>query len=262
MMEKVLEQNEEMQKRLAQLECRYDLRTASERSLEDDQSTIRGPVGENEVRVTLLEDSTTRVIHTSSIQREFEVVLEASRVYRMAEPNTCDTSFSSSTVRSHAWSALSGLSLADISVISVIALPLSFQEIRHMQVLLFNDFSVDPKGFAESLLPIGTASPLSNNPVQVKMPLRNSTTPGEGQLALHKSGLATVTHILGVPRSLWLSTRKPRKRAAPSRRKGFKMKLYKLVVLGDGGVGKKGLMIQVSGCLWFIEVADKSCSFA
>ena len=64
--------------------------------------------------------------------RSFEKLLEATRAYRRAQRSECDVSFSSSNVRSHAWSALSGISLADISVISVLALPLDSDEISKL----------------------------------------------------------------------------------------------------------------------------------
>ena len=60
------------------------------------------------------------------IQFAFENILEQSRVYRKtAHVLECDRSFASSAGRSHAWSAFTGYSLADISVLSVIAMPLT-----------------------------------------------------------------------------------------------------------------------------------------
>jgi hypothetical protein len=62
-------------------------------------------------------------------QSEFEKDLKASRPYRKATRDTVDYSFRSSIALSHAWSALSDLSLSDISVMSVIALPVLPSEI-------------------------------------------------------------------------------------------------------------------------------------
>lgn len=62
---------------------------------------------------------------------EFENDLETSRVYRRAQRETMDFSFRSSIRRTHAWSMLSDQSLANISVLSVIALPLNLQEIQN-----------------------------------------------------------------------------------------------------------------------------------
>ncbi|GAP90620.2 hypothetical protein SAMD00023353_4800690 [Rosellinia necatrix] len=60
---------------------------------------------------------------------EFERDLVASRVYRRVKRDTMDFSFRSSVSRANDWSILSGLSLADISALSVIALPLDLQDV-------------------------------------------------------------------------------------------------------------------------------------
>ena len=54
----------------------------------------------------------------------FEQDLKASRVYRRAKRHSLDISIRSSVARTHAWSIFSGLSLGQISSISVLALPL------------------------------------------------------------------------------------------------------------------------------------------
>ncbi|KAI0405955.1 Pleckstrin homology domain-containing protein [Xylaria palmicola] len=67
---------------------------------------------------------------------EFENDLETSRVYRRAQRDTMDFSFRSSIAHPHAWSMMSARSLADVSVLSVIALPLDLEEVtnRHHYV--------------------------------------------------------------------------------------------------------------------------------
>jgi hypothetical protein len=69
---------------------------------------------------------------TSSASRhDFEVVLEESRVYtRVDSNNESDASFTSSTVRTNAWSMLSGISLNDISIIAVFRLPITLDDIN------------------------------------------------------------------------------------------------------------------------------------
>ncbi|KAI1283593.1 Pleckstrin homology domain-containing protein [Xylaria sp. FL0933] len=62
---------------------------------------------------------------------EFESDLEASRVYRRAKRDTMDFSFRTSIARTHAWSIWSGCSLADVSVLSVIALPLDLEDVTN-----------------------------------------------------------------------------------------------------------------------------------
>ena len=63
----------------------------------------------------------------------FENDLKNSRVYKRSQPYECDVSFTSSAVRSHSWSVFSGLSLSQISSISVIALPVYSHEIPNKE---------------------------------------------------------------------------------------------------------------------------------
>ncbi|RYC61246.1 hypothetical protein CHU98_g4965 [Xylaria longipes] len=86
-----------------------------------------------------LPPSETALPTSDSILRsvfKFESNLETSRVYRRAQRDTMDFSFRSSIACTHAWSMLSGCSLADVSVLSVIALPLDLEDIanRHHYV--------------------------------------------------------------------------------------------------------------------------------
>lgn len=78
------------------------------------------------------------ILEASTVRFEFEDDLEASHVYRRLTGDTCDRSFTSSAVRTHAWSIFSGLSLADISVLSVIALPLYLVDIKNAEHYTFS----------------------------------------------------------------------------------------------------------------------------
>ncbi|KAK1759922.1 hypothetical protein QBC47DRAFT_117525 [Echria macrotheca] len=60
--------------------------------------------------------------------REFELTLEQTRVYARVRSNKCDASVISSERGTATWSMLSGLSLNDISAISVLSLPISLEE--------------------------------------------------------------------------------------------------------------------------------------
>lgn len=72
----------------------------------------------------------TSGLHSEGIaQRDFETLLEDSSVYRRNVHRDENTSFRSSVLRPSAWSGLSGLSLADVSVLSVIALPIRSEEL-------------------------------------------------------------------------------------------------------------------------------------
>ncbi|EWG55230.1 hypothetical protein FVEG_13266 [Fusarium verticillioides 7600] len=68
---------------------------------------------------------------SSLFEFDFEQDLKLSRVYRNAKRDTMDFSANSSIVRTHAWSSLSGVSLSDISHISVLALPLYVEDISN-----------------------------------------------------------------------------------------------------------------------------------
>ncbi|KAJ3573923.1 hypothetical protein NPX13_g4531 [Xylaria arbuscula] len=62
---------------------------------------------------------------------EFERDLQLSFVYRRVRRDSMDFSFHSSIARTNAWSLLSDYSLADLSVLSVIALPLDLSEVTN-----------------------------------------------------------------------------------------------------------------------------------
>lgn len=74
--------------------------------------------------------------------------LEASRVYRRVKRTESLYTVSSSIIGSAAWSVFSGLSLADVSVVSVIALPVYASDIQNAQHYTFGD--VDEKELNDS----------------------------------------------------------------------------------------------------------------
>jgi hypothetical protein len=77
----------------------------------------------------------------------YEIDLKTSRVYRRTQPYKEDVSFTSSAVRTHAWSVFSGLSLSQVSSISAIALPVYSEELFHPE-----------------LFKVSSESPLSRHP--------------------------------------------------------------------------------------------------
>jgi hypothetical protein len=131
--EQLLEYNQDAARRLRNLEDSLDARSTITRLLEE-TSIINDTVEDEDIAAT-----TTRRIKTSSttenlaiaFRSEFEDDLEASRVYRRNQQNICDCSFVSSAARTNTWSIFSGLSLADVSNISVIALPLCQEDISN-----------------------------------------------------------------------------------------------------------------------------------
>lgn len=74
-----------------------------------------------------------------AIRYSFEFELEASRVYKRTQLLESDVSFTSSAIRTHAWSIFSGLSLSQFSNILVIALPLYSHEISNGELYSFPD---------------------------------------------------------------------------------------------------------------------------
>ena len=68
-----------------------------------------------------------------STPETFEAVLSATRVYDRVRDRGVDDRTSIATTRSHAWSVFSGLSLAEISIIAVIQLPLHKAELQRFR---------------------------------------------------------------------------------------------------------------------------------
>ena len=71
--------------------------------------------------------------HRSLFELPFEKDLKTSRVYRRIKRDTMDFSMRSSVARSHGWSIFSGMSLSNISDISVLALPIYPADITNPQ---------------------------------------------------------------------------------------------------------------------------------
>jgi hypothetical protein len=70
---------------------------------------------------------------------QFSDALDSSRVYKRVRRIQSRESFSTTVQGSKSWSILSGLSLADISAISVIALPLYATDIEHAEHYVFSE---------------------------------------------------------------------------------------------------------------------------
>ena len=81
------------------------------------------------------------VLHASSTQLDAE--LRSSRVYSRAIHRRSLSSLRTSSVHSHGWSCLSGLSLAEISDTSIISLPLSAGELWNPRPYIGADSSND-----------------------------------------------------------------------------------------------------------------------
>tara|TARA_R110002003_G_scaffold132_4_gene12389 strand:+ start:269 stop:1918 length:1650 start_codon:yes stop_codon:yes gene_type:complete len=127
----LLQSNRELSSRLAHLEDQLgttmSLCTHRPGSLAPSDDTItRATILSRTEHLNLLTNDTETIRSF-----EFEKDLEALWVYQKMTRNTTDASFCTSLVRSHAWTALTEVSLSDISVISVVALPISLFELEN-----------------------------------------------------------------------------------------------------------------------------------
>lgn len=138
LVERVLYSNEDLARRLRNLEKTHSTRVSLQERV---RSNDRGKEedGDQEDTPTIVPDKGTQIhpehslIRMADSQFAFEEELNSSRVYRRTQLNSTDVSFTSSAVRTTAWSIFSGSSLADISVISVFALPIYLYEISNRQ---------------------------------------------------------------------------------------------------------------------------------
>lgn len=129
LIEELIADNNELKWRMYQIENSFDAGSILTRRLanniEDDASTIR----ELDRRKTAQRPSSPSQHHLP--RSTSQLVLEQSWVYRRNQKNDCDCSFTSSIERSHIWSMFSKHTLADISVLSVIAMPLTTLDVAN-----------------------------------------------------------------------------------------------------------------------------------
>jgi len=126
-----LADNQDLERRLGLVEAQLQQNTLG------DSTTIRSDRSDGS-------DLTVRpigkgILDAYPIQHEFEQTLYASWVYRRNQNRRESMSIRSSVIRESAWSALSELSLAQISIISVIALPVQRSELFNAQWYALNE---------------------------------------------------------------------------------------------------------------------------
>jgi cell division control protein 24 len=133
----LLENNRDLSRRLMNLEDSFDAQTIVTK-----RQSIAGSIAsktDSERRLLPSDAGSSTARSQSPVSPEarlisgfeFEDDLKGSGPYRRAQRDTMDFSFRSSIARSHAWSIFSGLSLGDISVMAVIALPVYADEITN-----------------------------------------------------------------------------------------------------------------------------------
>ena len=165
LIEQVLVQNNDLSRRLNDMELR-SLRcdhTSTFQASIADLDGVRRVSGAQRSSTQSFEEEGRRIL-------AFEATLDESRVYRRAGRNECDISFRTSVAPSHAWSQLSGISLAQLSSISVIALPIVPTDIVNAQ------WYMPKQSRAVSSTPNRSASdPLSDqSSAHTKLPIRLS----------------------------------------------------------------------------------------
>jgi len=235
---------------------------------DDNDSAIRrqdsssaGPSSRRGVGIllTLDESISLRDSQESVISpREFEVTLGQTRVYARVQSNDCDISFTSSAIRTNALSSLSDLSSNDTSVISVLTLPISWKEVdsieSHLTLArilsdvkqpepreaLASQSSLNPS--SDAIQPWSTRREryfrLLTTGMRQQKPKRPTISSPFLQAALNPLPESSSNQY--IPKRPSPVLERPPWTPRPGA-----MKLYKLVVLGDGGTGKTDLTVKV-----------------
>ena len=140
LVEQVLESNQEMSARLRDMDERATVALpAPQTPVKDDASTTSsmtaGPPRETAAQPD---------VHRNQFGFAFEEDLLASRVYRKPLYSRSGASLVSSAARTTSSSVLSGLSLTEVSNISILAVPIYAHEIKNSERYTFGDFSLPP----------------------------------------------------------------------------------------------------------------------
>jgi len=247
-----VDRNENLLRRLEQYHCSH-VENASVRFFDDGESVFRRQEppaeipGSSSNAGALASSEDPGSPQDTVSPREFEITLGQTRVYARVQSNECDMSFTSSAMQTNAWSMLSGLSLNDISIISVLALPISLEEVESFgsQVTFARIISgaQEPEpssnGQVSQLLP----SPSALHEVLLP-PIAGEET--SGQQTQDETTPSSRLPVLTSPIQSQLRVHKDPRVVKP--RSAGKLELYKLVILGDGGTGKTELAIQVRTC--------------
>ncbi|KAF5981505.1 hypothetical protein FBULB1_4747 [Fusarium bulbicola] len=169
----LLDSNDALSRRLMNVEDALDARTIVSKRVSI-LSMSASPSENPSQQLTAESPATSSATETSpAISKfDFEDDLESSRVYRRAVRETMDYSFRSSVARSQNWSVFSGLSLGDISIMSVIALPVYQDDITNAEHYDFGE---------EAAPDTRTPGPVTGQPVLIKcleLKLKLLTIPG------------------------------------------------------------------------------------
>lgn len=141
LVEEVLANNLDMSIRLRGIESRPAENSNPSAKLENPNGSARSTVASETEQ---LPGPSENIIPQQTFRSAFEEDLDASKVYKRALYNNSQSSIISSAARSTASSVLSGLSLGDVSVIAVFALPLYSSDITNNQHYAFGDVPEQP----------------------------------------------------------------------------------------------------------------------
>ena len=143
-------------------------------------STLRSSVLQGRQSATLNQRSSEQVSHLS-VDFAFEEELGRSWVYKRARKDGENCSIFSSAARTASWSMLSGLSLSDISDISVLRLPVYAEDLANSE---HYEFSGGESGMA-------TTQPLHRLPDYLDIPSPTPSRRGKAALFLRTLGRPT-----------------------------------------------------------------------
>ncbi|TVY77089.1 Rho guanine nucleotide exchange factor scd1 [Fusarium oxysporum f. sp. cubense] len=169
----LLDSNDALSRRLMNIEDSLDAQTIISRRMSI--LSLSASPSQNTSQQSTAESPATSISTDTSLaisKFDFEDDLESSRVYRRAVRETMDFSFRSSVARSQNWSVFSGLSLGDISIMSVIALPVYQDDITNAE---HYDFGEEAAPTSESPGPV-TDQPLLMECLELRLKLL--TIPG------------------------------------------------------------------------------------
>ncbi|KAF1843551.1 uncharacterized protein K460DRAFT_407893 [Cucurbitaria berberidis CBS 394.84] len=183
----ILKSNLELSRRIAYLEECFDT-SKSMRVYRPVGFTQTGGLPQN-AAIERLQETNTRLSLGSlgaAQNFQFESDLKSSRVYRKAKRHTADYSFRSSIALSHAWSSMSDISLSDISVVSVVALPITLDDVGDLGHYTFRDVVLEDTGSVvdERHLRDKTVAKSRNSPLQDPTP---STPTASLPITLHEA---------------------------------------------------------------------------
>jgi hypothetical protein len=228
LVQQLLESNHDISRRLQNLENTYDsesILTTCFRNGNNVEVAESGGEGAGVIPdqpISLEPNDSSSGLLSVGFHFSFEIDLDTSRVYRRTQPYKSDVSFTSSAVRTHAWSVFSGLSLSQVSNISAIALPVYSDDIFNNEWYKFVFFDqVGPPGTDTS-----PGNPKSDSPA------------GEADHATR----STWKQRLNIKA---VSISPPRVSPSKPLESRIRIRRHHLVVLGDRGVGKTNLINHV-----------------